>query len=98
MSKHADWMANSVDPDQTAPGAVWSGSTLFAQAYLSKFRASMVLCLPLNIHLRKQYRPKIKLKKQFDQGLHCLPIYHYVRYITRHQMDFLKLKIKYDED
>ena len=28
----ADWMANSADPDQTAPlGAVWSGSTLFAQ-------------------------------------------------------------------
>ena len=27
--------ANSVDPDQTAPlGAVWSGSALFAQAYL----------------------------------------------------------------
>ena len=35
--KDADRMANSVDPDQTAPlGAVWSGSTLFAQAYLSK--------------------------------------------------------------
>ena len=32
----ADRMANSVDPDQTAPlGAVWSGSALFAQAYLS---------------------------------------------------------------
>ena len=30
-------MANSVDPDQTAPlGAVWSGSTLFAQTYLSE--------------------------------------------------------------
>ena len=29
---YADRMANSVDPDQTAPlGAVWSGSTLFAQ-------------------------------------------------------------------
>ena len=28
-------MANSVDPDQTAPeGAVWSGSTLFAYAIL----------------------------------------------------------------
>ena len=27
----ADGMANSVDPDQTAPlGAVWSGSALFA--------------------------------------------------------------------
>ena len=32
----ADRMANSVDPDQTAPqGAVWSGSALFAQTYLS---------------------------------------------------------------
>ena len=35
--KDADRMLNSVDPDQTAPlGAVWSGYTLFAQAYLSK--------------------------------------------------------------
>ena len=45
----ADGMANSADPDQTAPnsadpdqtaplGAVWSGSALFAQAYLSKKR------------------------------------------------------------
>ena len=30
--KDADWMANSVDPDQTAPLGVWSGSALFAQA------------------------------------------------------------------
>ena len=31
--KDADGMANSVDPDQTAPplGAVWSGSALFTQ-------------------------------------------------------------------
>ena len=35
--KDADGMANSVDPDQTAPlGAVWSGSALFTQTYLSK--------------------------------------------------------------
>ena len=35
--KDADGMANSVDPDQTAPvGAVWSGSTLFAQTSLSE--------------------------------------------------------------
>ena len=34
---HADGMANSVDPDRTAPlGAVWSGSALFAQVYLSE--------------------------------------------------------------
>ena len=33
----ADGMANSVDPDQTAPlGAVWSGSALFAQICLSE--------------------------------------------------------------
>ena len=35
-------MANSVDPDQTAPlGAVWSGCALFAQAYLSKNLGSL---------------------------------------------------------
>ena len=34
---NADEMANSEDPDQTAPlGAVWSGSALFAQTYLSE--------------------------------------------------------------
>ena len=32
--KDADRMANSVEPDQT--GAVWTGSTLFAQACLSE--------------------------------------------------------------
>ena len=32
--KHADGMANSVDPDQTA---VWSESTLFAQTYMSQY-------------------------------------------------------------
>ena len=38
----ADRMANSVDPDQTAPlGAVWSGSTLFAQAFLSENLGSL---------------------------------------------------------
>ena len=36
----ADGMANSVDPDQTAP-LVWSGSALFAQAYLSKHLGSL---------------------------------------------------------
>ena len=42
----ADGMANSVDPDQTTPlGAVWSGSALFAQAYLSEnFRIITVWC------------------------------------------------------
>ena len=35
--KDAEGIANSVDPDQTAPlGAVWSGSALFAQACQSE--------------------------------------------------------------
>ena len=35
--KDAEGMANSVDPDQTAPlGAVWAGSVLFAQTRLSE--------------------------------------------------------------
>ena len=38
VSKSTGKMANSVDPDQTAPlGAVWSGSTLFAQPSLSEY-------------------------------------------------------------
>ena len=38
----ADGMANSVDPDQTAPlEAVWSESALFAQAYLSENLGSL---------------------------------------------------------
>ena len=40
--KDVDGMANSVDPDQTAPlGAVWSGSALFAQTYLSENLGSL---------------------------------------------------------
>ena len=37
-------MANSVDPDQTAPsGAVWSGSTMFAYAILSELLVYEIL-------------------------------------------------------
>ena len=38
----ANGIANSADPDQTAPlGAVWSGSALFAQTYLSENLGSL---------------------------------------------------------
>ena len=40
--KDAAGIANSVDPDQTAPlGTVWSGSALFAQTYLSENLGSL---------------------------------------------------------
>ena len=41
-----DRLANSEDPDQTAPlGAVWSGSALFAQTYLSENLGSLLYCI-----------------------------------------------------
>ena len=40
----ANGIANSEDPDQTAPlGAVWSGSALFATTYLSENLGSLRL-------------------------------------------------------
>ena len=40
--KDAAGIANTVDPDQTAPlGAVWSGSALFAQADMSENLGSL---------------------------------------------------------
>ena len=40
--KDADRIANSADPEQmAASGAVWSGSTLFAQICLSKYLGSL---------------------------------------------------------
>ena len=39
---NADGMANTVDPDHTAPlEEDWSGSALFAQAYLSENLGSL---------------------------------------------------------
>ena len=44
VSKSTDRMANCFNPDQTAPiGAVWSGSKLFAQTYLSEYLAEISL-------------------------------------------------------
>ena len=52
----ADRMANSVDPDQTAPlGAVWSGSALFAQAYLSENLGSIWNAEIVSFDKKSQY-------------------------------------------
>ena len=74
----ADGMANNVDPDQTAPlGAVWSGSALFAQAYLSENLESLrysIYGIPCFTHtflvwLWLQYNgPEEKTIIQFDQS------------------------------
>ena len=50
--KDANGIANSEDPDQTAPlGAVWSGSALFAQTYLSKNLGSLRYRVSENVGL-----------------------------------------------
>ena len=58
--KDAGRIANSVDPDQTARlGAVWSGSTLFAQwAYLSENVGSLRyvnILVSLNISFKSDF-------------------------------------------
>ena len=51
----AEGMANSVDPDQTAPlGAVWSGSALFAQACLSENLGSLWYIDMFNFQKKKK--------------------------------------------
>ena len=44
-------MANSVDPDQTAPSVVWSGSAVFAYAIMSNTLVYEILGnLPYTYH------------------------------------------------
>ena len=61
-------MANSVDPDQTAPsGAVWSGSALFAYVILSE-----TLVFEFLEH-----------KKCKDLVYHYINLYHYLGLFSR---------------
>ena len=56
-------MANSVDTDQTAPlGAVWSGSALLAQEYLSQY----FTFLPYISHNSLPYLPCIAWSEALD--------------------------------
>ena len=44
--KDAEGIANSIDPNQTAPlRAVWTGSALFAQACLSENLGTLRVCI-----------------------------------------------------
>ena len=66
--KDREGIANSVDPDQTAPlGAVWSGSALFAQTYLSEnlgslryVRVGLSVTVGLNHVKLQQWQPMIR--------------------------------------
>ena len=70
----ADGMANSVDPDQTAPlGAVWSGSALFAQAYLSENLGSLQYFCSVNSFNRDwQNQQLFRSIFRFLKKVYCL--------------------------
>ena len=55
--KDAEGIANSVDPDQTAP---WSGSALFAQAWLSKNLGTLRYGFLLYMNCNKIFEEKKK--------------------------------------
>ena len=62
-------MANSEDPDQTAPsGAVWSGSTLFAHAILSEILVCEINVMVYNI-LTLLYQRSSQCQPEFLQTL-----------------------------
>ena len=53
--KDAEGIANSVDPNQTAPlGAIWSGSALFAQACPSQKIRKITVCLNIQAHIKTE--------------------------------------------
>ena len=57
-SKDANRITNREDPDQTAPwGAVWSGSALFAQTYLSQYLK--LLRVDMQSHLDRAWQQVI---------------------------------------
>ena len=63
-------MANSVDPDQTAPEAVWSGPALFAYAILSESLVYEILeHLPYFMTCSFLYDVETLIRLL---GLHCL--------------------------
>ena len=69
-SKDSDRITNRVDTDQTAPwGAVWSGSALFAQTYLSQyFKLLRYTCLKV-LGKDKQLQKMLKIQQILHTNL-----------------------------
>ena len=75
----ADGMANSVDPDQTAP--VWSGSALFAQTYLSENLGSLRYFYTTE---KKQYHSKHKVKGLASHKSGSLSSHYYQLFLSHY--------------
>ena len=59
--KSADRKANSVDPDQT--GAVWSGSTLFAETGLSENLGTLRYIMNATTKMNKKFLHTVVMNK-----------------------------------
>ena len=102
--RNGDRMANSVDPDQTAPGAVWavwSGFTLFAKTSLSKKQRIIIVHIKQMINLlwyqgswNNHNNLQVwahSLNEQSDQGLHYFQFLHLFDALLHLYKAFLKL-------
>ena len=73
--KDAEGIANSVDPDQTALGAVWSGSALFAQTCLSQNLGILQYILCIMFYGNLEQKEFFQLIIRFFQLFRYLEIY-----------------------
>ena len=79
-AKDADRIANSEDPDQTAPlGAVWSGSALFAKS-IRKLGIITIQCLESFLSLWSCTRTVMKIQKLWTPKTIAVIILKFQRY------------------
>ena len=62
--KSDEWMVSSVDPEQTVPKGVWSGSPLFAQWILFE-------------HLKKPHMHSTVLSTEFISEVLCVCVWQF---------------------
>ena len=83
--KDADGIANSVDPDQTALGAVWSGFALFTLICLSKNLGTLRYPIFHNFRILLSLT-KMAPRRDTDQKLHTKdsddPFFWYTSHIS----------------
>ena len=109
-SKDADRITNRVDPDQTAPGgAVWSGSALFSQTYLSQYfkllRYVLLKIITITKFRTDNYEQKVQtqigllfLKQWSDLGLHWLLFLLHVLEILLYSYGMYQYYPKYSDN
>ena len=100
MSKSTDRMADSADPDQTASiGAVWSGSTLFAQTYLSEFSIVYLcfLCIFFFFFFLENMKQIVRFQDNYSTAQVKEPIFFFISRANFTIRDFPPSGLEYSE-